>query len=274
MALLPISSQPRQVDECIYCGASEVDLSREHAVPYGLNGPWTLLRASCQACADVTHRFERDALKGLFPAIRAVLAFQTRRPRDRSKTLPLVIENHGQQREIRLALEDYPLYLPSPVWLEPGVIAQRPVDGPIAFRLEFRHLAGPSFESVANRFQPCDFVGARVSFAPQEFARMIAKVAFCAAVHAIGLAPIRQSPIRAIILGHDPAVAHWVGAWSGPEMNVQGGLHAIQIRTVGAQIHVVVRLFAQFKAPEYHVVLGEADRDFVNSNAWPWRGEP
>lgn len=202
-----------------------------------------------------------------------MLAFQTRRPRERPRTLPLVIEDQGQRRVVQLPLSEYPLYLPSPVWLEPGVIAGRPTASPIGFRLEFRHLAGPTFEAVAARFQPCDFVGARLTFAPPEFARMIAKVAFCAAVHAIGIDALRQSPIRAVILGESPDIAHWVGAWSGEEMNRPAGLHAIQLRSAGSQLHVVVRLFAQFGAPEYHVVLGEAPEDFVNSDAWPWKNE-
>ena len=271
MALLPIPSQPRRIDECVYCGATGVPLTREHAVPYGLNGPWTLLDASCARCRDITHRFERDALRGLLPSVRAVLAFQTRRPRERPRTLPLVIEDRGRQRVEQLSLDQYPLYLPSPVWLEPGVVTGRPPASPVGFRLEFRHLAGPTFETVAARFQPCDFVGARLTFAPPEFARMIAKVAFCAAVHAIGIEGLRQSPIRAVILGEDPAVAHWVGAWSGAEMNRPTGLHAMQLRAAGSHLHVVVRLFAQFGAPEYHVALGEAGHDFVNSDAWPWK---
>jgi hypothetical protein len=37
----------------------------------------------------------------------------------------------------------------------------------------------------------------------------------------------------------------------------------------GSQIHAFVRLFAQFGAPEYHVLLGPADPAFVASSAWP-----
>ena len=40
-----------------------------------------------------------------------------------------------------------------------------------------------------------------------------------------------------------------------------------------ADIHVIVRLFAQFGAPEYHILLGAADPEFMASDAWPalWR---
>lgn len=41
----------------------------------------------------------------------------------------------------------------------------------------------------------------------------------------------------------------------------------------GSLIHAFVRLFAQFGAPEYHIVLGEADPTFVASNEWRSHGD-
>ena len=38
----------------------------------------------------------------------------------------------------------------------------------------------------------------------------------------------------------------------------------------GSDIHVILRLFAQFGGPEYHVVLGPADPEFVGSPDWPF----
>lgn len=52
MADLPIQTNGHRIGECIYCGATE-RLTREHAVPYGLNGPWTLHEARCHDCARV-----------------------------------------------------------------------------------------------------------------------------------------------------------------------------------------------------------------------------
>jgi hypothetical protein len=41
------------------------------------------------------------------------------------------------------------------------------------------------------------------------------------------------------------------------------------VRQPGAEIHAFVRLFAQFGAPEYHVMLGPADPTYVASSDWP-----
>lgn len=270
MASLAIPSNARDVGECIYCGFVGDSLGKEHAVPYGLNGPWTLLRASCPRCADITHRFERDTLRGLLSAIRMVLAMQTRRPNMRPASIPLVLETDGAKKTIHVSPTEFPLYLPTPLFPPPGVLAGAPPSPEISAKLSFVHVAGPSFEEVSRR-HGVDFVGARLTFSPQEFARTLAKIAFSAAVYALGTAPFTHTPIRRVILGEDPCVGHWVGSWTGEPMNEAKGLHAMQIRASGSDMHVILRLFAQFSAPEYLVVLGSADPDFVNSEAWPWK---
>ena len=270
MAFLPIPSNARDIGKCIYCGLVADNLSREHAVPYGLNGPWTLLRASCTTCAGVTHRFERDTLRGLLPTIRSVLAMQTRHPENRPQNFPLVVETVGVQNTIHVLPTEFPLYLPTPVFPQPGVLTGASFSPDIPFELNFLHIAGPSFEKVALQ-HGVDFVGTRLTFSPDEFARTLAKIAFCAAVYALGLAPFTNSPIRRVILGADRCIGHWVGSWTGEQVNEATGLHAMQIRARGTEIHVILRLFAQFNAPEYHIVLGNADSEFVNSEAWPWK---
>lgn len=271
MALLPIAVDSPDIGECIYCGRRDNDLSREHAIPYGLNGPWTLLRASCAGCAEITHRFERDILRELWLPIRAVLALSTRRPKERPKTLPLVLETKGIRRAIDVLVGDFPGYLPIPVFPPPGIVAGRSRTDAITPELRFRHVSGPTFEAVAARFPGIDFVGGRVTFMPEMYARMLAKIAFCGALHAIGIAPLRESPLRDVILGKDRDVFHWVGSWDGDLINQSNSLHCMQLRASGADLHVILRLFAQFGAPEYHVALGVADKEFVESPDWPWR---
>ena len=109
MADLPVPLNPRDIGECIYCGTCDEPLHREHAVPYGINGPWVLLRASCAACERITHRFERDTLRSLWPSVRNVLAMQTRRPNERSNRLPLVIDRAGERETIQVPRADYPM---------------------------------------------------------------------------------------------------------------------------------------------------------------------
>lgn len=195
---------------------------------------------------------------------------QTRRPGKRSPNLSLVLESEGTRKTILLPLNEFPLYLPTPLFRPPGVLTGGPPSPEMSAELRFIHVAGPSFEEVGLRYG-VDFVGARLKFSPTEFARTLAKIAFGAAIYVLGVAPFTKTPIRRAILGEDPCIGHWVGSWTGEPMNEAKGLHAIQVRASGTDIHVILRLFAQFNAPEYLVVLGPADSNFVKSGAWPWR---
>lgn len=149
-------------------------------------------------------------------------------------------------------------------------MAGLPQSAEISAQFNFLHIAGPTFEQVQQQYD-VDFVGARLSFNPQDFARTIAKIAFTAAIYVIGIAPFKSSPIRRVILGEDPCVGHWVGSCTGEPVNEPKGLHGVKIKAAGSNVHVFLRLFAQFDAPEYHVVLGPADPDFVKSEDWPWK---
>ena len=268
--LIPIAADAREIGECIYCGAHSGPLSREHAVPYGLNGPWTLLKASCEECSKITHRFERDTLRGLWPTVRNALAMQTRRRAERSPTLPLVVIRSGQREVVAIPRERYPVYLPTPLFPAPGAVAGRPLRRGVFTNMDHLHVAGPLFEDALAEYPGAEFVGLHTNFSPEEFARTIAKVAYCAAVSALGIAPFVRSPIKSVILGKDDKIGHWVGCWEDDEVNPPQGLHSMRILCSGIDIHVVLRLFAQFGAPEYHVVLGPADASFVESPAWPW----
>ena len=271
MGKLTVPLNGRRVGECIYCGATS-GLSTEHAVPYALNGPWTLLEASCAACRDVTHRFERDTLHGLFPAIRAVFRLQTRRRKQRPTHLPLLVVKQGQEHFVQVPLNEFPVFLPIIELPPPGVVdgrAAEPGIGPPV--LDARHLAGPARDELASKYADADHVGARMTFVLEDLGRTIAKIGFCAAVFALGLEPFRQTPIRSVILGRDDRIGHWVGSWTGDAQNPTEGLHAMKICAAGADIHVVLRLFAQFGGHEYHVALGPADPAFVNSQSWPWK---
>lgn len=260
----------RDIGECIYCGVRNRPLHREHAVPYALNGPWTLLRASCENCAKITHKFEHDTLRSLWPTVRNALAMQTRRPRERSATLPLVVVRGGVRETIQVPREGYPVYLPVPLFPAPGVVSGRPLRRGVFTNLDTLHLAGPSFKEVSALYPGAEFVGAHTNFSPEDFSRTVAKIAFCAAVSALGIAPFSRSPIKAVILGQDPHIGHWVGCWENHELIPPSGLHSMRVLCSGTDIHVVLRLFAQFGAPEYHVVLGPADPAFVASDQWPW----
>jgi hypothetical protein len=138
--------------------------------------------------------------------------------------------------------------------------------------LETIHLCGPTFATASKEYPGAEFVGMHTNFSAEDFARMIAKIGFCAGVAALGLGPFTSTPIRNIILGKDASIGHWVGSWWQAPINSTGaGLHEIRVlyNKLDSDIHAFVRLFAQFGAPEYHVILGPPDPAFVASTDWP-----
>ena len=196
---------------------------------------------------------------------------QTRRPKERPETLPLVLVRDGVRETIHIPRERYPVYLPAPLFPAPGIVSGRPLRRGVFTNLDTLHLAGPSFEEASGEYPGAEFVGLHTNFSPEDFSRTVAKIAFCAAVSALGVTPFTHSPIKSIILGKDDHIGHWVGCWEREEVVPPSGLHGMMcVLCSGVDIHVVLRLFAQFGAPEYHVVLGPADPTFVASDQWPW----
>ncbi len=269
MALFKIP-KTREIGRCIYCGTTEGRLTNEHAIPYGLNGNYILTRASCDACAKITTHIERDTMRGLWPQIRTVLAMKSYHKKKRSKTLSLVLRKDGVESSAEVALEDFPLCIACPVIPPPGITLKRTPAKDVPYDLQFIRIAGPTFEEVAKR-HGADEVFDKISFHPSLFGRSLAKIAYCAAVAALGLDALSLSPLPAIILGTDIFVWHWVGGWNRDQVTEPKGTHALQLLERDTQLHVVLRLFAQFNAPEYHVVIGLAHPDFANSEAWPWK---
>jgi hypothetical protein len=107
--------------------------------------------------------------------------------------------------------------------------------------LDAIHIAGPTFKEASQRYPGANFVGAHTNFSPEDFARTLAKIGFCAAVHGLGLAAFTHTPIRKVILGSDPCIGHWVGSWHGDPVNdTHEGLHAIKVQRslAGSDIHV------------------------------------
>jgi len=215
-------------------------------------------------------------MRSLWPDIRNALAMQSRRRDKRSPTLSLVVQRGEVRETIQVSRSEFPVYLPTPLFPPPAVFwRSQPIRG-VFTNLDAIHIAGPTFEEASKRYPGAEFVGAHTNFSPEDFGRTLAKIAFCVAVHGLGLAAFTHTPIRKVILGSDPCIGHWVGSWHGEAVNdTHGGLHAIKVQRsmTGSNIHVFVRLFAQFGAPEYHIVLGEADPVFVASDEWPleWR---
>ena len=71
---------------CIYCGATCVELTDEHVVPYALGkNAAVLLKSSCKVCQAIIQPYEQHVLRRQLGTFRAQVGAPTRRPKDRPK---------------------------------------------------------------------------------------------------------------------------------------------------------------------------------------------
>ena len=121
-------------------------------------------------------------------------------------------------------------------------------------------VSGRPFADLIAKYG-CEHIETELVYQPVEIARAIAKIAYGFAVLRLGLERISEAYVLPAILGQTDSVGQWVGCDVGDPVCSSTGLHAIMLKPpVQSEIHVFVRLFAQFGAPEYHVVVGRIKR--------------
>jgi hypothetical protein len=242
---------------CIYCGTAE-NLSSEHIIPFCLGGNVELPEASCPACAKVTAEFERACCRTMMGPLRARLNLQTRRPKERPQTFDLERYNtDGTKSEtLSLAPISFPVVCVG-INLEPprmiqGLPLTDRVTGDLFLKYD-RRQADAALERGT---------GARVGQIQVEtFCRLIAKIGHAHVMAALvteGISlPHSEMFLPAVILGKSPYFQHYVGGDSNP-LDEPDVLHQLRFNRYmfhGKEIFVsMVRLFACFGMPRYHVI--------------------
>jgi hypothetical protein len=245
------------VGHCIYCRATD-NLSKEHIIPYGLNGNAVLSAASCARCRNITASFEREVLRGSMRAVRVGLKFQSRKKHHGAPlTEPLMFTRNGVSETIDLPIERFPIRLPFPKFAPPQFLA-----GDQNSKLKIigatTILFGPRPEVVGKELGAQKLVFQSRRDSPVSFARMIAKIGYAMA-YALGEIHRLEGPCPVIpsILGHVNDIALWVGTLTGPRRKYPM-LHRIEIHRDSDRRLLVseVQLFSNSAAPTYEVILG------------------
>jgi hypothetical protein len=255
----PFHPTQRVVGQCIYCSTRKRPLNREHIIPLGLNGELLLLEASCPSCERITARFERDALRSALIGPRTGLRMRTRRRSKRPEMLPLIVERGGHRQQILIPTGEYPAFLATPVFAPPAHLSGVPYTSGITVRGVGRtQVAGLPLSELQRKYE-CEYAGVQIAYQPIEFARLVAKMAYGYAVMVMGLRAIASAHVLPAILGDLTDIGRWVGSVEGKPVGPRTGLHALSLIVNGGEIHVFVRLFAQFNMHEYVVVVGRVN---------------
>ena len=258
----------RDVGECVYCG-SKLDLSKEHVIPYGLNGTLVLTNASCPEHARITSRFEGVVLRKHLLLVRAGLEMKTRRKRDRPKEFHLTIKDADGQRKILLSKEDQPILLAMPKFGPPGLPSSIGSTSGIDIGTTpyIAQVAGPPVKDFLNELgksssRSADFI---FDMQPVDFARMLAKIGYTATVGEFGLEGIHEASCLPAVLGDEDRIGHWVGIIDSKNRVLDNtGLHRIVLEIDKSAIMARVKLFAFAGTPEYVVVVGKPTENLLS----------
>ncbi len=257
----PLLTQPqsRCIGQCIYCKSTK-NLSREHIVPYGLLGIWTLRKASCQQCRDITSAFETSVLRDYFIQVRTSLKLPTRRPQERPKSFDYTVSKNGKEQVVNIPASEITTIFTMPIFNQPGCMTNNQQVNGFAVRGMSLHGSTSSLEKLKAKYD-MDSIN-YTSTLDNSFLRLLAKIAYGMVVLKYGLDAIQEAFVLPSILGTKDDVSVWVGC-KNPDKSpallrrVKGIFHGVQLEINDKKVIAAnIRLFESFQTPEYLVVVG------------------
>lgn len=251
---------------CIYANAGENHdgpLTDEHIIPFGLlskGGDWFLPKSSCLNCACITKKFEDLCLRRTLGVARATLDLKTRNKKDRNKAQKVIFKRPDGGEYIReMKYRDMPPYCIGFDWPVPGILrGGQPDETDYVGKLIVR-----SFGDELRNFIPTEGHGVKLgSIRMLDFARMLAKIGHSYACAKFGIGSFDPFLLD-LILGRSENAPFLVGGdGSGEVLDQPDVLHDIfplncRVGPDGAEyMGVAIRLFAFWRMPRYHVIVG------------------
>lgn len=169
------------VNRCIYCGAADKWLTKEHIVPLGLGGNLILPKSSCTDCAKITHAFEYTTLRTTLGILRMRLDFPTRRKKERPTHIKIKTRIGA---EIDVPVEEYPVGAAIPNFARAGIFDGRAADTPLIHVGKKIYLNG----DLANFINKYGWDGVYAfKWMPYEFAQTVVKICYSYAVAVLGM---------------------------------------------------------------------------------------
>jgi hypothetical protein len=248
------------VGRCIYCVQSTRNerLTSEHLIPFGLNGPWELLRASCQKHSNVTSAFETRLLRGALLPARAKLRMRSRHRKKQPKQHEMILISAGQESAIRVSIENHLAPLILPIFKVPAFLDRRAYQSGMQV-IGLRGIALGHSEELIETFQHKPFK-ASVTFHGNDFGRLLAKIGYCFAVAKFGVGSLSDVFVLPSILGEKDDCGMWVGCPLQDKFTGSKGFHIVEIEKANDLIACRIKLFAAYNMPEYFVVVGRLAR--------------
>ena len=239
---------------CIYCRAAGV--GREHAIPGGLSGHFTLGAASCRDCERQSSAFELRLLRGPLLPIRVLFDLYAAKPKKRPPSLPVELSFPDGTTLVEDApIQGHPAVLALPL-LRPPLQIAGDKDRPMQFIGEWAmQFNDPAVVEAYVRGRGANGLLYRSAIEAQALVQLIAKIGYCFAVGALGAEAIERTmpdPLVATVEELTPFVGGYTSLAPADE-----DLHVAAVRVLDdGRVLVDVRLLARYGTPTYTAVVG------------------
>lgn len=245
------------VGRCIYCRSSDEELTDEHVVPLGLGGCHVLNKASCSRCQNITSKIERSILRNTWIAPRVKLGLPTRRPKNRPDVIPLTVERNGSPVIIDIPIKKRPTAMVFPIYEKPACLDKTAsVTGTKWKGLMWVILGGINSLKALKEESQIKSITESVTFESNNFAWLIAKIAYGFAVASYGPDIIDTAYVREAILYRSDTIGYWVGCPEKSSSFNKEDRYQVGFSISEGDIHAYVRLFVHQSIPEYLVIVG------------------
>lgn len=250
---------------CIFCMKNDVDLTREHIIPFAIAGLYIFQKATCDDCAKkMNSLFETKALTHDFLIPRLVLELKNKT----SSVLPKLAERNvdilkpgTDGFDFSVSAKNYPPVCPMFILPRPGLLSG--IDqskGLSEFQIQ---LVNFDVDSNAHNYVRENFSGKvalmhKYSFGPTQMA--VAKMAYAYAIAEKGFHYFHSQDIRDLILNVRNDILQFVGMYKKQKSFSSKHLHKMYLIEEMGYLTVIVHLFASFGALPYQVVVGKINK--------------
>lgn len=248
----------RHIGRCVYCGSTD-NLTDEHIVPYGLKGPWQLLKGSCRNCNQITSAFEKSVLREQFILPRVRLNLPTYHPKNRPQEFSFKVEKDGRKEEIVLPVTDCPTIFMMLDLEKPRYIANYDYEKGVMVRGSSLHCTSQAELDELIKKRNIGSISLTTSFYGNSFSRMLAKIAYGMIILNYGPDALEECYVLPCILGQKDDAGYWVGSSNKhvSTLSAEKALHRVFLTINGKEIGALIRLFANYQTPEYLVIVGK-----------------
>lgn len=243
---------------CVYCGNTKEVFTREHIIPYALNGSFILPKASCRSCSMITSKFENKFTRINYGQYRLNKNYSSRNKKKRPTEQTCHITEEGNKDEIKVKIDDLPNVFPAWILPTPGIL--RGIEPSVIIPESEMQLMIDKENNVEQFMQlhKCNKLNVTFNFQVSPFLKLLAKIGHCYA-HALTLGKAYQALLPNIIIGSSEYGSHYIGGIEDdyiPKNEYAPLTLSIRYGVKMAFLVVRIQLLNPGSLPPYQVVAG------------------